>query len=231
MHADGLGDTSTRGQAFGEYQTTSWLAAFLVLLLTDNISLSARRRETRQLSIIRRRGWGRCRRKCCWRHCIKLIDFGRTQKLKHLKKVYSDDYVGDKDMKCLGMRLEEPWGVDFDFFGLCASSYLLLRRDHMKCSAVECGESERGKRLRTRLCDGVDKVELWKLRMPSIDRHVNEVELWKYVFDKLLHFDPVRDDYDSVVGGIRNKLDAYVCENHDKVEAGLGKIHSALPEK
>ena len=68
---------------------------------------------------------------------------------------------------------------------------------------------------------GVNKVELWKLRMPSIDRHVNEVELWKYVFDKLLHFDPVQDDYDSVVGGIRNKFDAYVRKNQVRLKLGL----------
>ena len=33
---------------------------------------------------------------------VKLIDFGRTQKLQQLNDVYSDDYVGDKDMMCLG---------------------------------------------------------------------------------------------------------------------------------
>ena len=136
---------------------------------------------------------------------IKLIDFAQAQKLERLNSVLTGKYAGDESMRCLAMRLDPPkqWGVDFDFFGLCASSHILLFREHIKCHVVECNNT--GKQL---------------MKMNGKNRH----ELWMDYFEKLLHFDPTCMNY--CLDKLCDEFGEWVLKNESNVEKGLKALRN-----
>eukprot|EP00578_Thalassiosira_sp_NH16_P014046 CAMPEP_0181126148 /NCGR_PEP_ID=MMETSP1071-20121207/27454_1 /TAXON_ID=35127 /ORGANISM="Thalassiosira sp., Strain NH16" /LENGTH=1409 /DNA_ID=CAMNT_0023211689 /DNA_START=213 /DNA_END=4439 /DNA_ORIENTATION=- len=70
---------------------------------------------------------------------IMLVDFGRSIDLEKVASGLSDPLkaqfkgsIAAEDMECVAMRKGLPWGVDLDFFGLAASSFILLFGSHIE---------------------------------------------------------------------------------------------------
>ena len=62
----------------------------------------------------------------------------------------------------------------------------------------------------------------------SRTREIYEDELWNNFFDKLLNFDSVTDDYDLVVGGLRDSFGDCVEKKKAMIENGFTQLLKAL---
>ena len=146
-----------------------------------------------------------------------LVDFGRSIDLEKAAtegsnplKTQFKGSIAAEDMECVSMRKGLPWGVDLDFFGLAASSYLLLFGSHME--VVE----ERG-------------TGKWKPTKPF--RRYWQRDLWKSLFDFLLNFDSSSDQY--CLRDIRIAFEEYIDGKQRKSEIAthLNQLYTHMPKK
>ena len=143
----------------------------------------------------------------------KIIDFGLVRVLKTLGHQFTGK-AAIKEMMCRAMRREDLWGVDQDFFCLCASAFSLL---FFGMDSKNMVREEEGKFCLDNTIPSTGRASgLWR------------GELWNEFFDKLLNYDPAGDDYNMVVVDICKKFDAYVQENKALIAACLQKPKGAL---
>ncbi len=146
-----------------------------------------------------------------------LVDFGRAVDLAKvttkgsdpLKTVFSGSAAAE-DMECRAMRQGQPWGVDLDFFGLCASSYILLFGSHIEV---------------------VQDKASGKLRLKKLLRRYWQRDLWQNYFDTLLNFDARSDDY--CLRDLRMAFDEYIDGKDRKREivSRVSTLYNHLPKK
>ncbi|KAL9190856.1 hypothetical protein ACHAXT_000562 [Thalassiosira profunda] len=148
---------------------------------------------------------------------LMLVDFGRSVDLETVDGQGSDPLrtqfkgsVAAEDMECASMRKELPWGVDLDFFGLAASSFLLLFGSHM---------------------DVVEDKRSGKWRLHKSLRRYWQRDLWSSLFDSLLNFDSTKDKY--CLRDIRKSFDEYIDGNQRRQEIAthLNQLYTHLPKK
>jgi len=103
---------------------------------------------------------------------LMLVDFGRAIDLQASSSKIGDPlnlkFEGDisaEDMACVAMRNNEPWGIDIDTFGLCASAHVLLYGTYMDITHGSDGRWRPKKTIR----------RYW------------QKELWSEFFDSLLN--------------------------------------------
>jgi hypothetical protein len=146
-----------------------------------------------------------------------LVDFGRSIDLGRIENQGSDPLqsqftgsIAAEDMECAAMREGRHWGVDLDFFGLAASSYILLFGSH-----IEVVQDRSTRKWRTN---------------KSLRRYWQR-ELWDLLFDSLLNFDSSTDKY--CLGEIRARFDDYIEGKQRKKEiaVNLQQLQSHLPPK
>lgn len=146
-----------------------------------------------------------------------LVDFGRSIDLGRIESQGSDPLqsqftgsIAAEDMECAAMREGRHWGVDLDFFGLAASSYILLFGSH-----IEVVQDRSTRKWRTN---------------KSLRRYWQR-ELWDLLFDSLLNFDSSTDKY--CLGEIRARFDDYIEGKQRKKEiaVNLQQLQSHLPPK
>ena len=146
-----------------------------------------------------------------------LVDFGRAIDLDKTMIRGSDplhsQFTGNiaaEDMECGAMREGRRWGVDLDFFGLAASSYILLFGSHMEV---------------------IQERSTGKWRPNKSFRRYWECDLWKLLFDSLLNFNSNTDKY--CLKEIRSHFDDYIEGKHRKKEiaSNLQQLHIHLPTK
>ena len=148
---------------------------------------------------------------------LMLVDFGRSIDLEKVARQGSNPLrtkfkgnVAAEDMECGSMRKGLPWGIDLDFFGLAASSFLLLFGIHME--VIEDRRS--GK---------------WRIHKPL--RRYWQKDLWSSLFDALLNFDSSSDEY--CLRDIRQSFDEYI-EGKDRkreIATHLNQLYTHLPKK
>lgn len=148
---------------------------------------------------------------------LMLVDFGRAIDLdktiiRGLDPLHSQftGNIAAEDMECGAMRDGRRWGVDLDFFGLAASSYLLLFGSHMEV---------------------VQERSTGKWRPKKSFRRYWRCELWGILFDSLLNFDSSADKY--CLQEIRSRFDDYIKEKNRKKEiaSNLHQLHTHLPTR
>lgn len=133
---------------------------------------------------------------------LMLVDFGRSIDLEKVASRGSDPLqtqftgsVAAEDMECGSMRKGLPWGIDLDFFGLAASSFLLLFGSH-----IEVIEDR--------------KTGKWRVAKPL--RRYWQRELWESLFDSLLNFNASTGKY--CLADIRSGFDEYIDGKQRKQE-------------
>lgn len=148
---------------------------------------------------------------------LMLVDFGRSVDLERVARRGSDPLktqfkgsIAAEDMECVAMRKGLSWGVDLDFYGIAASSFLLLFGSHMEVTQ----DRSTGK---------------W--RPHKSFRRYWQRELWTLLFDTLLNFDSSTDKY--AVGDIRIAFDEYMNEKDIKREitSHLSQLYTHLPKR
>ncbi|KAL7485402.1 hypothetical protein ACHAW6_010996 [Cyclotella cf. meneghiniana] len=148
---------------------------------------------------------------------LMLVDFGRAVDLDRVSKKYSDPLkslftgsVAAEDMECKAMRQGLPWGVDLDFFGLCASSYILLFGSHIEV---------------------VQDKATGRLRLKKLLRRYWQRDLWQNYFETLLNFDTQSDDY--CLRDLRFAFDEYINGKDRKREivSRVGQLFNHLPKR
>jgi hypothetical protein len=148
---------------------------------------------------------------------LMLVDFGRSIDLDRAENRGSDllqtQFTGSiaaEDMECAAMREGRNWGVDLDFFGLAASSFILLFGSHM---------------------DVIQDRSTGKWRPNKSFRRYWQRDLWSLLFDSLLNFDSSTDNY--CLSEIRAHFDGYIEGKQRKKEiaANLHQLHTHLPTK
>ena len=147
---------------------------------------------------------------------LMLVDFGRSIDLEKVKSrglnplhTQFEGNIAAEDMECVNMRTGMPWGVDLDFFGLAASSYILLFGSHIKVEEKRTGKWGLSKGLR----------RYW------------QCALWDELFGILLNFDSSSDNY--CLSDIRASFDEYIDGKQRKFEIAsyLNQLYTHLPKK
>lgn len=146
-----------------------------------------------------------------------LVDFGRSIDLNcsavsgsdPLKTQFSGS-IAAEDMECGSMRDGNSWGIELDFFGLAASSYILLFGSHMEVMK----DRSSGK---------------W--RPTKSFRRYWQQELWGPLFDSLLNFDSNADEY-----CLRNHSIAFAAymegkQRKKEIATHLNQLYTHLPKK
>ena len=116
------------------------------------------------------------------------------------------------DMMCRRMARGKSWGVDSDLHGLCTCAFTLLFGEDSGDMVEEDGD------------------EKSRLNPTHTIRRYWKDDLWKNLFDKLLNFDPNKDDYDTVVD-LRDEFNAYVTEKKSLIEGKLKEHRDNLFKK
>jgi len=148
---------------------------------------------------------------------LMLVDFGRSidlERVAHrgsnpLRAQFKGSIAAD-DMECASMRKGMPWGVDLDFFGLAASSFILLFGNHI---------------------DVVEDRRTGKWRLRKSFRRYWQRDLWNSLFDSLLNFDSSSDSY--CLSEIRIAFDEYIDgkQRTRDVSTHLNQLYTHLPKK
>ena len=144
-----------------------------------------------------------------------LVDFGRAIDLASISGTGSKPLftgsVAAEDMECRAMRQGLPWGVDLDYYGICASSYTLLFGSHME--VVQ------------------DKVT-GKLKLKRPFRRYWQRSLWSNYFEALLNYDTVAAST-SFLTDLRVVFDEYLDEKGRKrdIESRISTLYTHLPKK
>ena len=149
---------------------------------------------------------------------MMLVDYGRSIDLEKVARAGSDPLqtqfqgsIAAEDMECGSMRKGLPWGVDLDFFGLAASSFILLFGSHLEVTQ----DRSSGK---------------WRPSKPF--RRYWQRELWSLLFDTLLNFDSSSDRY--CLSDIRAAFDEYIGEGRQReqeIAGHLKNLYTHLPKK
>ena len=142
---------------------------------------------------------------------VIFIDFGRSMELNRLDYQLEGEANID-DVMCRAMRNGGRWGVDSDLHGLCTCAFTLLFGKDSK-DMVEVN------------ADGKSSLN----RSHTIRRYWKN-DLWNKLFDKLLNFDPNKDDCDSVVD-LRDEFNAYVAQEESLIEGELKEHRDNLFKK
>jgi hypothetical protein len=146
-----------------------------------------------------------------------LVDFGRSIDLGRTERQGSDPLltqftgsIAAEDMECVAMREGRQWGVDLDFFGLAASSYILLFGSHIEV---------------------IQDRSTRKWRTNKSFRRYWQRELWDLLFNSLLNFDSSTNKY--CLGEIRAHFDGYVegKQRRKEIAANLQQLQNHLPTK
>ena len=148
---------------------------------------------------------------------LMLVDFGRSVDLEKVASLGSNllqtqfkGNIAAEDMECVAMRKGLPWGIDLDFYGVAASSFILLFGSHLEVTQ----DRSSGK---------------W--RPHKSFRRYWQRDLWTLLFDTLLNFDSSSDDY--AIGNIRIAFDEYI-EGKDRkreITTHLNQLFTHLPKK
>lgn len=145
-----------------------------------------------------------------------LVDFGRSIDLEKVASRGTDPLqtqfkgsIAAEDMECGSMRKGLSWGVDLDFFGLAASSFILLFGSHMEVAEDRSG----------RWCPNKKVRRYWQR------------DLWNLLFDSLLNFDSRTDKY--CLRDIRVAFEDYIDGKQRKREIAthLNQLYTHLPKK
>lgn len=142
---------------------------------------------------------------------LMLVDFGRAVDLVGISDTtLFTGSAAAEDMECKAMRQGLPWGVDLDFYGLCASSYILLFGSHMEV---------------------VQDKATGKLKLKRLLRRYWQRELWQNYFESLLNYDSCSSAH--CLRDIRVAFDDYLDNNGRKrdVESRIGTLYTHLPKK
>jgi len=146
-----------------------------------------------------------------------LVDFGRSIDLEKVARQGSNPLqaqftgsIAAEDMECGSMRKGMSWGVDLDFFGLAASSFILLFGSHMEV---------------------IEDKRTGKWRIQKTLRRYWQRELWNCLFVSLLNFDSSSDMY--CLRDIRIAFDEYIEGKQRKQEVAthLNQLYTHLPTK
>ncbi|KAL7441425.1 hypothetical protein ACHAXM_007832 [Skeletonema potamos] len=148
---------------------------------------------------------------------LMLVDFGRAIDLEKVTRQGEDPLqtlfkgsIAAEDMECGTMREGQPWGVDLDYFGLCASAFILLFGSHMEV---------------------VKDKNTGNWRLNKMLRRYWQKDLWQSLFHSLLNFElsPER----KCLRDLRVAFDGYIDENDRSREIAihLNQLFTHLPKK
>lgn len=143
-----------------------------------------------------------------------LVDFGRAVDLDSLPGNGSNPlFTGSaaaEDMECKSMRKGLPWGAGLDFYGLCASSHILLFGSHMEVQ------------------DGASGT----LKLKKLIRRYWQRDLWHNYFDTLLNYDASKPDV-NCLRDLRMAFDEYLADNGRirDLESRISTLYTHLPKK
>ena len=145
---------------------------------------------------------------------LMLVDFGRAIDLDSVSGIGTKPLftgsVAAEDMECKAMRQGLPWGFDLDFYGLCASSYILLFGSHMEV---------------------VQDENTGKLKLKRLLRRYWQRDLWQKYFDTLLNFGARSSD--NCLHDLCIAFDEYLNDkgrNRD-IESRISTLYTHLPKE
>ena len=148
---------------------------------------------------------------------LMLVDFGRAVDLEkvtrqgedHLRTLFKGS-IAAEDMECGTMREGLAWGVDLDYFGLCASAFILLFGSHMEV---------------------VRDKSTGHWRLSKMLRRYWQKDLWQSLFHSLLNFDLGSER--KCLRDLRAAFDEYIDENDHSREIAthLNQLFTHLPKK
>jgi len=148
---------------------------------------------------------------------LMLVDFGRAIDLEKVTREGEDPLqtlfkgsIAAEDMECGTMREGLPWGVDLDYFGLCASAFILLFGSHMEV---------------------VKDKSTGNWRLNKILRRYWQKDLWQSLFHSLLNFELGSER--KCLRDLRAAFDEYIDENDRSREIAthLNQLFTHLPKK
>ncbi len=147
---------------------------------------------------------------------LMLVDFGRAIDLETVTRQGEDPLrtlfkgsIAAEDMECGMMREGLPWGVDLDYFGLCASAFILLFGSHM--------EVVRDK-----------STGNWRLNKAL--RRYWQKDLWQSLFQSLLNFELGSER--KCLHDLRVAFDDYIDEDRSQeIATHLNQLFTHLPKK
>ena len=145
---------------------------------------------------------------------LMLVDFGRAVDLESvstngLNTLFSGSAAAE-DMECKSMPQGSPWGVDLDYFGLCASACILLFGDHMEV---------------------VEDKATGKLKLKKLLRRYWQRDLWSSFFDILLNNDASSNS--TCLQDLLLKFDEFLendCRKRD-IDSRISTLYTHLPKK
>jgi hypothetical protein len=151
---------------------------------------------------------------------LMLVDFGRAIDLESGKlsglSAMDTKFLGEaspENMMCVAMRQGLPWSFDIDTFGVCAAVHALLFGEHIVIAKTTKGR--------------------W-MPIRSIPRN-NQTILWRDLFDSLLNLDDVSNtclgSHPRSVRQLRTRIEGFLAERQDKLEAALRSQASMLPAR
>jgi checkpoint serine/threonine-protein kinase len=147
---------------------------------------------------------------------LMLCDFGRAIDLEKVTRQGEDPLrtlfkgsIAAEDMECGTMREGLPWGVDLDYFGLCASAFILLFGSHMEV---------------------VRDKSTGNWRLNKILRRYWQKDLWQSLFHSLLNFDLGSER--KCLRDLRVAFDEYIDEDRSReIATHLNQLFTHLPKK
>ena len=147
---------------------------------------------------------------------LMLVDFGRAVDLEKVTRQGEDPLrtlfkgsIAAEDMECGTMREGLPWGVDLDYFGLCASAFILLFGSHMEV---------------------VRDKSTGNWRLNKILRRYWQKDLWQSLFHSLLNFDLGSER--NCLRDLRLAFDEYIDEDRSReIATHLNQLFTHLPKK
>ena len=147
---------------------------------------------------------------------LMLVDFGRAIDLESVTRQGEEPLrtlfkgsIAAEDMECGTMRDGLPWGVDLDYFGLCASAFILLFGSHMEV---------------------VKDKRTGKWRLTKTFRRYWQKDLWQSLFDSLLNFDLGAER--KCLHDLQAAFDEYIDEDRSReIATHLNQLFTHLPKK
>ena len=147
---------------------------------------------------------------------LMLVDFGRAIDLEKVTRQGENPLqtlfkgsIAAEDMECGKMREGLPWGVDLDYFGLCASAFILLFGSHMEV---------------------VRDNSTGNWRLNKVLRRYWQKDLWQSLFHSLLNFDLGSER--KCLRDLRVAFDEYIDEDRSReIATHLNQLFTHLPKK
>lgn len=145
---------------------------------------------------------------------LMLVDFGRAVDLESVSSngsnILFSGSAAAEDMECRSMRQGLPWGVDLDYFGLCASSCILLFGDHMEV---------------------VQDKATGRLKLKKLLRRYWQRDLWSNFFDVLLNNDVSSDS--NCLQDLLLKFEEHLEDDGRKrdIDSRISTLYTHLPKK